>query len=139
MLLYIDSEYYITLETFLKINTEPDVQPLSEKDILALRSLKEGENYTINNGAGGTTLVEAISDLDNDGIPNVLKPSMVVVVEGGVVQSIFSNIPIAVTLVDWDNIKEGDEPTPYRVNVVTPKRINDLIQEAYDKTEELHE
>jgi hypothetical protein len=38
------------------------------------------------------------------------KPKLIVIVEGGVVQEIVTNQPVAIILVDHDSIRQGDRP-----------------------------
>lgn len=42
-----------------------------------------------------------------------MKPRIIISISGGVVSDVVSDQPIDVTLVDWDNIKEGGETEPY--------------------------
>ena len=47
--------------------------------------------------------------------------SIIIEVKGGVVQEVRSTNPtIGVTLVDWDNIEQGDLPEEYGVEPLTP-------------------
>jgi hypothetical protein len=62
MLLLLDSELYITLEQFIADNTAEGVEPLEQSIIDAIKALKKGQLYTINMGAGGTTLVECLGN-----------------------------------------------------------------------------
>ena len=38
-----------------------------------------------------------------------MKTRILIDVQGGLVQEVFSTVPVEVTLIDWDNIKEGCE------------------------------
>lgn len=62
MLLLLDSEHYTTLEEFIADNTAEGVEPLDKSIIKAIKALKKGQHYTINMGAGGTTLVECLGN-----------------------------------------------------------------------------
>jgi hypothetical protein len=48
--------------------------------------------------------------------------ALVIEVRGGVVQSVRSNHPdaLGVTLIDWDNISQGDLPMEYGVEPLEP-------------------
>jgi hypothetical protein len=41
------------------------------------------------------------------------KPRITIVIQGGTLQDVACDQPIDITVVDWDNIKEGGETEPY--------------------------
>lgn len=58
--LIVDGNSPVTLEQFIADNSAPDVTPLEESDIEAVRSLKVGASHTVYFGGGGT-IIERVS------------------------------------------------------------------------------
>ena len=69
-----------------------------------------------------------------------MKNRVVIIVDGGVVQDVLLNNPdIEVTLIDWDNIKGGDEFTidnenGYAVSEMDDVELTQLIREAIQES-----
>lgn len=68
--------------------------------------------------------------------PRTLDPFTVVMeVSGGVVQAAYSDLPLKLVLVDWDNIKEGDSAIVYPYGLLgamddkTREKVDDALEE----------
>ena len=68
--------------------------------------------------------------------PRTLDPFTVVMeVRGGVVQAAYSDLPLKMVLVDWDNIKEGDSAVIYPYGLLgamddeTREKVDDALEE----------
>jgi len=62
-------------------------------------------------------------------------------VQGGLVQAVFSNEPVEVCLIDWDNIKEGGETElatsdNYGAMPVTDQELEEKMAEANEYIKE---
>lgn len=58
--LLIDSLEKTTLGEFLAANSGPEVTPLDDDDIAALKALRPGKHHYLNYGCSGITLIERI-------------------------------------------------------------------------------
>lgn len=68
-------------------------------------------------------------------------PRVVIVVEGGLVQTVASDIHLEVALVDHDVEVIDDEDSiigEYALDSVGPDAVNDLLQEAKEEDEKRH-
>jgi len=63
------------------------------------------------------------------------KTRVTITVDGGVVQDVSSNDPdVQVTLIDWDNIRDGHEPIEnYGVNGITDQELVEDFQSAMEE------
>lgn len=66
------------------------------------------------------------------------KATVVIEVNGGVVQSVYLSQPMDVVLLDWDNINEGDEPGfyPYHTLAEMPDETREQYERALLETAE---
>lgn len=85
----------------------------------------------INKMEGNITEEDYDNLLDNKPIP----PKLAVLVLGGLISEIASEIPLDVTLYDYDNIKAGGDVEKYPITPYTEERIKSLDKEVAEMKE----
>lgn len=71
---------------------------------------------------------------------HLMRPDVVIEVSGGVVQAVYTDAPMSVVVVDWDNIKVGDrrldERVPEWLTQMPPETKQHVIQTITDQLKE---